>query len=189
MTYPHVTIEERLSLLELAVARLQKDLAARSGDTAPQAAPKYRLPKFAQEWFDSWDERGMPRAIVAAEHQCRSRGGAGPGDWGGDPEVRKDPKQWKEGSMVGRKYSMCPPKFLTMLASLEEFKALKTLEAGEQDKQKYVTYGLRNAALAKGWAKILSDPMHRPGAELDDEAVERLAMQADSFDDSSDIPF
>lgn len=88
--------------------------------------------------------------------------------------------------MVGRKYSQCPPKFLLMLAGIEEFKALKTLEGGESDKQKYVTYGLRNAALAKGWAAILSDPMHRPGAELDDDAVERLAMQADSFDD---IPF
>ena len=102
-------------------------------------------------------------------------------DWAGDPIVRRDPPRWKGKSYAGLPMSLTEPEFLIMYADFEEWKGSKTLEDADQEKRKYITYNLRNAALAKGWAEILRDPAHTPGAPIGDNY--------DFNDANEDIPF
>jgi hypothetical protein len=181
MTFPHEDLERRVALLEAAVARIMREgNAAAAPRPAAQPGTNPELPRWAEQWLDRWDSRGIPRARVASPHECRQKGGQGKGDWAGDPSVRKDPPRWKDGSQVGRPYSICPVDFLKMLADFEEWKAMKTIQDPDPEKRKYVTYNLRAASLAKGWAAILSDPAHRPGADLEDFGTS---------DANEDIPF
>lgn len=178
--------DRRISLLEAAVARLMREgnNAAPRPASGASASANPVLPKYAQQWLDSWDERGYPRARVAAVHECHAQGGGGKGDWSGDPLVKKDPKKWgeKDGepSMIGKHYSQCPAAYLKQVASLEEWKAMKTMQDPDTTQQKWVQYNLRAASLARGWAAIVSDPSHTPYAS-DAAEPEGLGPSDDGF--------
>lgn len=188
-----MNLDTRLQLLESAVARLHREMhelqvalkSARSGGgsgSAPQPSNGTQmpsLPKYASQWLLAFDDRGIPRARPAMQHECRQPGGSGKGDWCGDPEVRKDPPRWKGESFAGRRMSACPPDYLRQYADFEEWKGMKTLGEPDPEKRKYVTYNLRNAALAKGWAEINSSPQHAPA----------MRSMDDISDADEDIPF
>ncbi|MFM1749021.1 MAG: hypothetical protein RLZZ188_2687 [Verrucomicrobiota bacterium] len=76
----------------------------------------------------------------------------------GNPEIRRDPKDWTGGSYVGAQMSDCPADYLEMLAGLYEWMARKDDEAGargEKDPKGYARSGKwkwQDAALARGWA-------------------------------------
>ena len=76
----------------------------------------------------------------------------------GNPEVRKDPKDWTGPSMVGKSFSDCPAEFLDMIASLNEWRAKKDDEAGARGevngkgKPKDGHFARLDAARARGWA-------------------------------------
>lgn len=162
MTYPHESLEQRVQLLEAAVARLTRDFAeaqrkgaSRGSNAAVQAPPD--VDKWTEEWISAWDSKGNPVARVATPLECRKEGGGGKGDWTGDPTVKFDPKFWKKESWVGRYFSQCPPEYLDMHASNDEYRAGMALR--DPEKKKWAKYNLRNAALAKGWATMLrNDP-------------------------------
>jgi len=179
--------DERINVLEAVCKKLQDRLdklerAARSSTSGGGNAPNIgELPKWAMQWLSHFDGRGIPRARSANATECRKIGGGGKGDWAGDPIVRRDPPRWKGKSYSGLPMSLTEPEFLIMYADFEEWKGSKTLEDADQEKRKYITYNLRNAALAKGWAEILRDPAHTPGASIGDN---------DDFNDANeDIPF
>ena len=78
----------------------------------------------------------------------------------GDPEVRRDPKDWVGSSMIGRKYSQCPADFLALLASFFDWRAGKE----EQENKMWVSkdgtkskpmaeFTRRDARIARGWAE------------------------------------
>jgi hypothetical protein len=167
----HEVIDTRISILEAALKKLQDRVdqlqksAKASAGSQPQVAD---LPKWAMQWLSHFDGRGIPRARAANATECRKIGGGGKGDWAGDPIVRRDPPRWKGKPYSGMPMSLTEPEYLTMVADFEEWKGQKTLEDPDVEKRKYVTYNLRTAALAKGWAEILRDPAHTPGAALDD---------------------
>ena len=190
-----MNLDTRLQLLESAVARLHREMhelqtaikgmrpgAAMPGQSTLSGGTAPALPKYAAQWLLAFDDRGIPRARPAMQHECRQPGGGGKGDWCGDPEIRKDPPRWKGESFASRRMSMATPEYLRAYADFEEWKGMKTLEDADPEKRKFVTYNLRNAALAKGWAEILSNPSHRPGAELDDGGF-------GPSDADEDIPF
>jgi hypothetical protein len=70
----------------------------------------------------------------------------------GDPQVRKDPKDWRGPSMEGRRFSECPADFLLALAEISDWKAEKDLEKNTEESLKYAKYAKRDARLARGWA-------------------------------------
>lgn len=76
----------------------------------------------------------------------------------GNPEVRRDPKDWRGPSMVGRRFSDCPPEFLDMVAALNDWRARKDDEAGARGevgtkgKPKDGHFARLDAARARGWA-------------------------------------
>lgn len=157
MTYPHEPLEERVRLLEAAVARINRDFAdlQRRGASALNTTIAPEVDKWTQEWIASWDDKGRPIARIATPIECRKVGGGGKGDWDGDPTVKFDPKFWKQESWVGRTFSQCPPEYLDMHASNDEYRAFKYL--GDPEKKKWAKYQLRSAALAKGWARMLRE--------------------------------
>lgn len=67
----------------------------------------------------------------------------------GNPEVRKDPSRWKGESMVGRKYSECPPEFLDVLAALCDWRAEQDEKKGDARSK----WARLDALRARGWAK------------------------------------
>jgi len=185
-----MNLDTRLQLLEGAVARLHREMhelqvAIKSVRAAGPAQPMANgtahpeLPRYAAQWLLAFDDRGIPRARPAMQHECRQPGGSGKGDWCGDPEIRKDPPRWKGESFAGRRMSACPPDYLRQYADFEEWKGMKTLGESDPEKRKYVTYNLRAAALAKGWAEINGNPQHAPAQRTMD----------DISDANEDIPF
>lgn len=193
-----MNLDTRLQLLESAVARLHREMhevqtaikglrasGPQQATSQPNGSNAPNLPRYASQWLLAFDDRGIPRARPAMQHECRQPGGQGKGDWCGDPEIRKDPPRWKGESYAGMKMSVCPPDYLRQYADFEEWKGMKTLEDADPDKRKYVTYNLRSAALAKGWAEMNSSPgavLARPGFGHDDHDAN------DQMDDG-DIPF
>ncbi len=100
----------------------------------------------------------------------------------GDPEVKRDPPKWTGDSFAGQRCSACPSDYLRSLAGFWDWKAGKTEEEGDPDRQKYVKWDRLNAARARGWAarnegKRKGDP---PAAEPDGE---------DYGDPNMEIPF
>lgn len=80
----------------------------------------------------------------------------------GDPTVRKDPPKWDGESMVGRRYSECPPAFLRKLAGFLDWKAGKTEQEGDPERQKYVGYDRKDAARARAWAERIEKQPAQP---------------------------
>lgn len=190
MTYPHDSLEQRVQLLEAAVARLTRDLgelqrrpvAPAGGGTVSIPMPQ-EIDKWTLEWIASWNERGHPVARIATPLECRKQGGGGKGDWDGDPVVKYDPKFWKKESWAGRKFSQCPPEYLEMHASNDEYRAFTALK--DPEKKKWAKYNLRGAALAKGWARLIRED---PGlANLGHALVSDANEEFDVPDDG--IPF
>ena len=72
----------------------------------------------------------------------------------GDPEVRRDPKDWQGPSYAGARYSQCPPDYLRMLAGLLAWQARKSDEKNElaNNGKPRSAYLLRDAARALGHA-------------------------------------
>jgi hypothetical protein len=93
----------------------------------------------------------------------------------GNPVVKKkDPRDWTGTTMVGRKFSDCPPEYLDMVADRELFFAEKADEAGEKDdKGRPKSYwNHQDAAKARGWAARIRSGAHvQPVAQ--DEPDER----------------
>lgn len=184
--------DRRCSLLEAAVARIMRDQnAVAAKTTTPSGVPHPAIPKWAEEWLDRWDSRGIPRARVAQQHECRKPGGDGKGDWSGDPTVRRDPPRWKDTSHAGEAYSKCPADYLLQLADFNEWKASKAATDPDADKRKFVTYNLRDAALCRGWAKLVADPVHRPGADVLSGPLDSwgAAPSEAESDANEDMPF
>lgn len=75
----------------------------------------------------------------------------------GDPEVRRDPKDWTGASCVGLRYSQCPPEFLDMLAGLLDWQSRKSAEKNEMtaNGKPRADYLARDAARARGHAARL----------------------------------
>jgi hypothetical protein len=95
----------------------------------------------------------------------------------GDPEVRADPRNHRGESMVGRHYSQCGPTYLRQLGHyLDALADLDEREGALTGTGKpRAPYRRRDAALARGWARRLTEQ----------------AAQADGFGptNSADIPF
>ena len=177
------TLEAALKKMQDRLDQVQRQAKAAAAATGGNAAA-VDLPKWAAQWLSHFDGRGIPRARAASLTECRKIGGAGKGDWAGDPIVRRDPPKWDGKSYSGMPMSLTSPDYLDRIADFNEWKASMALKDTDEEKRKYVTYNLRDAALAKGWAAILRDPAHTPEAALADGAVDR------DFDDANeDIPF
>lgn len=76
----------------------------------------------------------------------------------GDPVIQqKDPRDWKGATMIGRRYSQCPPDYLDMFASrLDFFAEVAEKEGRKTSNGKDVApFNRRDAARARGWAKRL----------------------------------
>ena len=73
----------------------------------------------------------------------------------GDPEVRRDPKDWQGSTFVGARYSQCPPDYLRSLAGLLAWQARKSDEKNDlaSNGKPRSAYLLRDAARALGWAR------------------------------------
>ncbi len=92
----------------------------------------------------------------------------------GNFAVKKDPKQWKGESCVGRTLSECPPEFLDLLAETKDFKAGKEDEdaaalagAEQAQKKKYASYSRKDAARCRGWAARLRAGWKPAGQQQD----------------------
>jgi hypothetical protein len=76
----------------------------------------------------------------------------------GNPEIRRDPKDWKGESFVGRCFSDCPAEYLDLVANLNDWRAKKDDEAGaagevnSKNKPKDGHFARLDAARARGWA-------------------------------------
>lgn len=78
----------------------------------------------------------------------------------GDPEIKKDPRDWSGPSYVGMRYSDAPAEYLDLLAGFLRWKAGKNDDdaAKETDAEKkkklvkYAKYARTDAARARGWA-------------------------------------
>ena len=77
----------------------------------------------------------------------------------GDPEVKRDPKQWAGESMVGRRFSQCPPDYLETLAGFKDWQARKDDESGAVDDKGRPKshWAKKDAARARGWGKRVRD--------------------------------
>jgi hypothetical protein len=80
----------------------------------------------------------------------------------GDPVIRKDPPKWDGASMVGRRFSECPPAYLRKHAGFLDWKAGKTEQEGDPARQKYVAYDRKDAARARAWAERLEKQPTQP---------------------------
>ncbi len=67
----------------------------------------------------------------------------------GDKQVKFDPKRWQGQSYKGANYSECPSDYLLVLAEFLEWSAANPREG----KEKYAAYDLRDAGLARGFAR------------------------------------
>lgn len=79
----------------------------------------------------------------------------------GNPAIRKDPHKWdaeRDGSFIGCTYSECPPEYLDMVASTNDWRADQDDAkgaAGEKNPKGYPKSGRfarMDAARARGWA-------------------------------------
>lgn len=117
----------------------------------------------------------------------------------GDPEVRKDPRDWKGVTMKGRRMSECPPDFLDLLAGFFDW------AAGQADSKKETTssgkpvgdFRRADAARARGWAKRIREgkvhqapagpppmiPTSAPWAPVSEMAANFPAMEPIDADD------
>lgn len=82
----------------------------------------------------------------------------------GDPQVKKQPRDWSGTNMVGKRYSQTSPEFLDMMADFLDWKAGKNDEdaedasKGAEDRasaKKFAKYARTDAARARGWAARL----------------------------------
>jgi hypothetical protein len=101
----------------------------------------------------------------------------------GDPEVRKDPKDWQGQTLVGAKYSQCPPDFLKMLAGLLAWQARKSDEKNEMasNGKPRSAYLIRDAARALGWARRI-DAARAPRRPVPSAGVTGRGSMADEGD-------
>lgn len=113
----------------------------------------------------------------------------------GNPEVRKDPKDWTGPSYVGKFFSDCPAEYLDMIASLNEWRAKKDDEAGARGetnakgKPKDGHFARLDAARARGWAARARAGGTKPKAA----PQRRTEQEEDPFgygaQDDSNLPF
>lgn len=91
----------------------------------------------------------------------------------GDKPVKKDPKRWLEGggeSYAGCTMSQCPSDYLMVLAEFYDWQADmddkkgKTFVNKKGETVQSSTYGRKDAALARGWAKRNASAQAAPQA-------------------------
>lgn len=77
----------------------------------------------------------------------------------GDPVVKFTPKGWSGGEFKGLRFSLCPAKFLEMLADSFDYFAKKNDDAGNMTDRGTPKgdFDRRSAALARGWAKRVGE--------------------------------
>jgi hypothetical protein len=68
-------------------------------------------------------------------------------DKNGNPTTRFDPRDWKGPSHKGKRFSLCPPEYLELLAKAFDYFAEQ--ESDEKKKR----FKLLDAARARGWAQ------------------------------------
>jgi hypothetical protein len=79
----------------------------------------------------------------------------------GDPVIKsKDPRDWSGPSMLGKKFSECPPDYLGLLAARYEF--FNTQPDVDAKKRRYNEI---DAARARGWKKRLLEGWQPPAAK------------------------
>lgn len=139
---------------------------------------------------------------IAVEIRDMLRGGARPTAAGGEiasaadldsergnPTIRKDPRDWKGQSYVGRRYSDATPDYLDMLAALKEWQAKRDDDAGARGEKTPSGYprdgkfARLDAARARGWAQRLRNGWQRSAAAPVGD------VPADDFGGADDIPF
>lgn len=149
---------------------------------------------------------GLERRLVTLEANARAvRVAAAPtvatsyqmdAKWG-DPVVRENPRSWTGPSMVGNKFSDCPPEYLDQLAARFDWLAKRDREENHVDSLNRPRAPMRekDAALARGWAaRIRAGWEHMRQGEKDGlRKIERDLADLEkeepkSFDDE-DIPF
>lgn len=152
---------------------------------------------------------GLERRIVTLEANARARGGtaaaAAPAvatsyqldaQWG-DPVVRENPRTWTGRSMVGNKFSECPPEYLDQLALRFDWLAKRDREENHVDAKGRPRAPMRDkdAALARGWAARIRAGWSkmRQGQKDGLREIERDMAEVENpkeeFVDEEDIPF
>jgi hypothetical protein len=104
----------------------------------------------------------------------------------GDPTINKDPPRWTGESYVGCAMSSTSPEYLDNLASFNDWRAAKSDEKGEVDKNNRPKsfYAKKDAARARGWAKRL-----RAGWGAGANAQAAKAATAAVANDDDQLPF
>jgi hypothetical protein len=83
----------------------------------------------------------------------------------GDPVIKaKDPREWAGPTMMGRKFSECPPAYLDLVASrLDYFSEKAEAEGKTTSSGKPVApFNRADAARARGWAARMRAGRHTP---------------------------
>lgn len=89
----------------------------------------------------------------------------------GDPEVRaKNPRDFVGPSMVGRRFSECPPEYLDLVA--DRFDYFATRQEDNEDGRKKAHYNKLDAARARGWALRIRFGKHTPKQQDDDDGFQ-----------------
>lgn len=111
----------------------------------------------------------------------------------GDPQIRKDPKNWKGAPQAGKRYSQTSPEYLEMLAGFLAWKAGKEEEeeAADPSKKKYSAYSKTDRKRALGWAKRLRDGWVAapPAPSVVDNSAPPDWMNDPGMSDANDDPF
>lgn len=108
----------------------------------------------------------------------------------GNFEVKRDPRDWKGPSCVGKRLSECPPEFLDLLAGFLDWAARKADQGGELTKggKPVSDYKRKDAARCRAWAA-----RHRAGWSSSSSAqrfnVTPPADRTTSSGADDDIPF
>lgn len=82
----------------------------------------------------------------------------------GNPEIQRDPKQWRGPSYARKRMSEAPPEYLDMLAEFKSWQAEQDSKKPGEDAQRYAEFARRDAARARGWAKRLRAGWRPPSA-------------------------
>lgn len=107
------------------------------------------------------EQRGSPaqRAAASPAHPAApSSAGVNLDDKYGDPVIKaKDPRDWNGPTMMGRKFSECPPEYLDLLAIRLDYFADKAQTNGETTNRGLpkAPFMRKDAARARGWAARL----------------------------------
>lgn len=123
---------ELLSRIDAALAELKEIRRLVAGD---QPAPPPAHPRATATGSV------VPQGAIASDDDLDGRYG--------NPEIRRDPPRWTGESMVGRKYSDCPPEYLDTLAGFHDWRADQDDKKGDPRAK----WPRLDAARARGWAR------------------------------------